>query len=68
MTVGSVNQALIGRYYRVVGKHGKIKHHLIHLGIAVAANAQKLVFKRIKQRYNLFRGIFARQVVARSVV
>ena len=52
----------------VVGKHGKLQHHLVHLGVTVAAHAKQLLLARVEHGDHLFGCILARQIVARSVV
>ena len=52
----------------VVGHDGKVEHHLVDLGVAVAAHRDDAVGQGVEQRNHALGGVVARQVVARTVV
>ena len=60
MAVGRVEQAAARREDRVVGQHRKFQHHLVHLGVAVAAHAENLIFPRVQQGDDLLGRIVGR--------
>ena len=68
VAVGGVDEPLPRCEHGIVGQNGKFQHHLVHLGIAVAAHAENAVPARIEQGQHLLGGIRRRQVVARAVV
>ena len=57
MAVGDVDQPLPHRQHGVICQHREIEHHLVHLGIAVAAHTQQLGRKAVQQRNHLFGGV-----------
>ena len=52
----------------IVGHDGEVEHHLIDLGIAVAAYRDDAVGQGVEQRDHALGGVIARQVVARTVI
>ena len=52
----------------VVGHDREVEHHLVDLGVAVAAHRDDAVGQGVEQRNHTLGGIVARQVVARAVV
>ena len=52
----------------VVRHDGKVEHHLVDLGVAVAAHRDDAVGQGVEQRNHALGGVVARQVVARAVV
>ena len=52
----------------VVGHDGEVEHHLVNLGVAVAAHSDDAVGQGVEQRNHTLGGVIARQVVARAVV
>ena len=68
MPVGEVEAAPALQDKRVVGKHREFQHHLVDLGVAVAAHAHKLRLHGIQHCDDLFRRVPFGKVVARSVV
>lgn len=51
-----------------VGKAGKSQHHLVHFGVAVAADGGNFVFKRAQEFDNSLRVVPTRQRVAWPVI
>lgn len=68
MTVGSEDGHTFGADQGILRHYGETKHHLIHLGIAVATNAEYTVFQQIKHCDDLFGSIVLGQIVAGTVV
>ena len=68
MAVGDVDQPLPHRQHSVICQHREIEHHLVHLGVAVAAHAQQLGRKAVQQGDDLLGGVVPGQVVAGAVV
>ena len=68
MTVRGVYRRLAEVYHRVIRKHGKIEHHLIDLRLAVASDAHNALFHGVEHGDHLFRNIFLRKIVPRSVI
>ena len=68
MTVCGVYRRLAEVYHRVIRKHGKIEHHLIDLRLAVASDAHNAFFHGVEHGDHLFRSIFLRKIVPRSVI
>ena len=64
MAVGNVDQPLPHRQHGVVCQYREIEHHLVHLGVAVAAHTQQPGRKAVQQRNHLFGGVIPGQVVA----
>ena len=52
----------------IVGHNGKVEHHLVDLGVTVAAHRDDAVGQGVEQRDYALGGVIARQVVARTVV
>ena len=52
----------------VVRHDGKVEHHLVDLGVTVAAHRDDAVGQGVEQRNHALGGVVARQVVARAVV
>ena len=53
---------------RIVGQHGELEHHLIHVAVAVAAHAHQLVLDGVEHFRHRFGVVFLGQVVARAVI
>ena len=66
--VRRIDEPLADRQDTVIRHHREIQHHLVHLGFAVAPHAAELRLQAVQQRDDLFRGIFAGQVVAGAVI
>ena len=52
----------------VVGHDREVEHHLVDLGVAVAAHRDDAVGQGVEQRNHTLGGVVARQVVARTVI
>ena len=52
----------------VVGHDREVEHHLVDLGVAVAAHRDDAVGQGVEQRNHALGSVVARQVVARAVV
>ena len=52
----------------IVGEDGEFQHHLIHLSIAVAADAHKMVFGTVEKLDDLLGGVARGDVVSGTVV
>ena len=68
MAVGSVHQPSAHRKHGIVCQHREFQHHLVHLGVTVAAHAEQAVLHTVEQRHDLLGRIALRQVVAGAVV
>ena len=68
VAVGGKHCAGTGIQQGIVGQNREVQHHLVHLGIAVAAHAQQPLPQGIQHGNYLFGGIALRQVVAGTVV
>ena len=68
MTVDGVYDKAAVAYDRVIGHDGKIKHHLVDLSVAVAADGDDLFFKRIEHGDDLFGRVAFGQVVSRAMI
>ena len=68
MAVGSVHQPSAHRQHGIVCQHREFQHHLVHLGVTVAAHAEQAVLHAVEQRHDLLGRIALRQVVAGAVV
>ena len=52
----------------VIGEDGEVQYHLIHFGLAVAADAEELFFHVVEHADNGFGVVFGRQIVAGAVI
>ena len=52
----------------IVGENGKFQYHLIHLGVAVAADAHKMVFGIVEKFDDLFGGVAGGNIISGAVV
>ena len=68
VAVGGDDSRAAEHHDRVVGHAGEVEHHLVDLGLAVAAHAEDLVFERVEHGYDGLGVVSLRQVVARAVV
>ena len=63
-----VNKPVSHRENAVVGKDGERQHHLVDLGVAVAAHAEECFAALVEHGQHPLGSILIRQVVARAVV
>ena len=68
VAVGQEKAPTVRHDAHAVGHQGKRQHHLIHLGVAVAAHGGDLVRQRVEHGDDLFCIIIVRQGIARAVV
>ena len=68
VTVSGIYQFIAHGYDGIIRKHGKIEHHLIDLRLAVASDAHNAFFHGVEHGDHLFRSIFLRKIVPRSVI
>ena len=68
VAVGEVGQPVLQQEDAVVGQDGKLQHHLVHLAVAVAPDAEQVVGQGVEQGDDLLGGIVPGQVVAGAVV
>lgn len=54
--------------FGIVGKAGESEHHLVHFGVAVAADGGNLVLKRAQELDNSLRVVSAGERVSRPVI
>ena len=68
MAVRCINDGIFERQRGIIRQNGELQHHLIYLTIAVAAHAEQPLPHLIEQGKHGFRGILARQIIARAMV
>lgn len=68
MTMRGIDIAEVKGKQGVIRHYGKIQHHLINLGVAVAANAKQPVLDRVEHGGDLLGRVFLGQLSSRSVI
>lgn len=68
VTVGGKNGLVPQGQKAVLRQDGKVQHHLVYLGVAVAPHAQQAVLPLVEQGDDLFGGIVPGQIVPGAVV
>ena len=68
MSVRGVHQPLPCRQDGIVREDWEREHHLINLGVAVAAYAEDCICHAVQHGNHLLRRVIARQIISRSVV
>ena len=68
VSVRRIDRMLPGKQQAVICHHRELHHHLVDLGVAVAANAEHQAAALVEHGGDFHRRVFLRQSVARPVV
>lgn len=68
MTVAQKQAQSVFFDFGKVGKAGESEHHLVHFGVAVAADGGNFLLERAQEFYDTLRIVSSRQRVSRPVI